>query len=119
MVEIEQDSEIDKLLIEKMKPPPTEEEIAAEEEKKKREEKLKEEKFRKYLESKGLMNLLTEYLVYFYEEVDKPDPTEYIRKRLSTIGGVDIEEVQKENEELKKKIEEAKAKIEELSKQLE
>ena len=118
-MEIEQDSEIDKLLIEKMKPPPTEEEIAAEEEKKKKEEKSKEDDFRKYLEEKGLMKLLTEYLVYFYEEVDKPEPVEYIRKRLSTMDGVDIEEVQKENEDLKKKIEEAKAKIEELSKQLE
>lgn len=117
---MEQDAELDKVLIEKLHSQPTKEEEKVQKEKAKREEEMKESQFKKFLEEKGLNKVLADIMVYFYENVDKPeDPIAFIRNKLSTLNGQDIEIIKKENEEIKAKIEEAKTKLANLRSQLE
>ena len=75
----------------------------------------KKDEFHKYLEEKQLMKTLNNLLVQFYESVDARDhPTEFIQHYFSVLGGVDIEDVKKENEKLMQQVEEKKAKLAEL-----
>lgn len=77
---------------------------------------LREAQFKQYLETKGLNKVLTEVLITFYEQTDHPnDPIEYVKDYFSKLGGVDINEINFENNELQKQIEERKKKLEELN----
>ena len=84
-----------------------------------RERKIKQTEFKQYLEDKQLMNLLTNILVEFYENNDKPkDPILFIKEFLSKSGGIDIKKLTKENEDMKIKLENLKIKLNELKEQL-
>lgn len=78
------------------------------------------QEYKKYLEEKGLMDLLTKLLAGLYETSDKPEDAEaYVRQFFSTLEGVDINVINQENKALAEKIAELNAKAEELEKELE
>lgn len=112
----EEDEEIQKQLEEYYRPKTSEETKRIREEQAKNAKILKKAEFRNYLDEKGLMKILTEILMIFYEETDRPSPPEdFIRDYFSKLNGVDIKIVNKENEELQEQIEAAKAKLYELT----
>ena len=79
----------------------------------------KKAEFHRYLEEKQLMKTLNNLLVQFYESVDARDhPEEFMQHYFSVLGGVDIEDVKKENEKLMQQIQEKKAKLAELEAKL-
>lgn len=78
------------------------------------------QEYKKHLEAKGLMDLLTKLLAGLYESSDKPDDAEaYIRQFFSTLEGVDINVITQENKALAEKLAELNAKADELEKELE
>ncbi|EAY19084.1 c-myc binding protein, putative [Trichomonas vaginalis G3] len=105
-------------LLSKLKPQPTEEELEAERLRIQQEKEYRQIQFKSYLEEKGLMKHLTTILVHFYENSDKDHPIEYIQQYFSTMNGVDINQVLKENAEIQQKIEEAKKKVADLQAQM-
>lgn len=82
----------------------------------------KKENFRKYLEEKGMMNILTKLLVELYERNDRPigpeASFEYCSKFFSKLEGVDINVVNTEIEQNKEKLKELEEKFDELDKEL-
>ena len=78
----------------------------------------KRELFKRYLDEKRVMDLLSRIVVSFYELPEKPaDPLQYIQDFLASTSEVDMNAIRAENEKLTKRIEELKAKLEELQPQ--
>lgn len=82
----------------------------------------KKENFRKYLEEKGMMNILTKLLVELYERNDRPvgpeASFEYCSRFFSKLEGYDINVVNSEIEQNKEKLKDLEEKYDELDKEL-
>ncbi|CAG5096908.1 Oidioi.mRNA.OKI2018_I69.XSR.g14840.t1.cds [Oikopleura dioica] len=76
---------------------------------------VKREEYRKYLDSAGILDELTKFLVTLYEEPDKPQDAVAYMKKLLCGGEPDAAEV----ENMKSEIEQLKAQVEELTKRAE
>jgi len=76
---------------------------------------VKREEYRKYLDSAGILDELTKFLVTLYEEPDKPQDAVSYMKKLLCGGEPDAAEV----ENMKNEIEQLKAQVEELTKRAE
>ena len=75
----------------------------------------KRELFKRYLEEKRVMDLLSRIVVSFYELPEKPeDPLLYIQDFLASTNEVDMNVIRAENAEMTKKIEKLKADLEKL-----
>lgn len=83
---------------------------------------VKKENFRKYLEDKGMMDILTKLLVELYERNDRPigpdESFEYCSRFFSKLEGYDINTVNSEIEHNKEKLNDLQSKLDELKKEL-
>ncbi|KAK3248199.1 hypothetical protein CYMTET_42329 [Cymbomonas tetramitiformis] len=83
----------------------------------------KKEAFRKFLETAGVIDMLTKSLVQLYEEPEKPaNAIDYIRTAFGAPTPAEYDTLMEEKnqvtancEDLQKQVEELKAKVEELS----
>jgi len=76
---------------------------------------VKREEYRKYLDSAGILDELTKFLVTLYEEPDKPQDAVSYMKKLLCGGEPDAAEV----ENMKNEVEQLRAQVEELTKRAE
>ncbi|KAK9820489.1 hypothetical protein WJX72_010833 [[Myrmecia] bisecta] len=75
----------------------------------------KKEAYRKYLESAGVLDVMTKVLVGLYEEPDKPkDATEYIKAQLGAPTAQDFAVLQAEKDALQRELDDARKQIDEL-----
>ena len=75
----------------------------------------KRELFKRYLDEKRVMDLLSRIVVSFYELPEKPeDPLQYIQDFLASTPDRDMNAIRAENIKMSKKVEELKAKLQEL-----
>lgn len=76
----------------------------------------KRELYKRYLDEKHVMDMLSKIIVSLYELQEKPeDPLQYIQDFLGSTGGVDMPAIRAENAKMQKKIDELKEQLEKLN----
>ena len=79
-------------------------------------------KFKKYLEEKGLMDLMTRMLASLYESNEKPngqeETLEYCRQYFSKLEGFDYDAITEENNKLNERLNEIQQKCDEINKEI-
>ena len=79
----------------------------------------KRELFKRYLEEKKIMDLLSKIVVSMYECSDKPqDPLKFIEDYLSSNENLNISSLRLENLQLSKQLLDLQNKLEEIQKKL-
>ncbi|KAL0233931.1 hypothetical protein PCE1_002436 [Barthelona sp. PCE] len=79
----------------------------------------KKEEFRRYLESGGVVDLVTKALVALYEEPDKPlNPIDFVREYFTGTSSTDVSDLQEENDRLKSRVKDLLDENEQLKSQL-